>query len=64
MAWPYSRHMVLGAGKVREIAERCQADHIGAVILVNALTDHQLLILEERCGCPIFSRVELEKPQS
>ncbi len=64
MTRPLSRQTLLGAGKVREITERCQKDHIGAVVFVNALTEHQRLILEERFGCPVLSRVELEQPDS
>lgn len=61
MTRPYSRQTLLTAGKIREIAFRCQADGIGAVVFVNALTDHQRLILEGRLGCPVLSRAELER---
>jgi 50S ribosomal subunit-associated GTPase HflX len=53
---------VLSTGKVREIAERCRADRIGAVVFVNALTEHQRLILEERFGCPVLTHADLEQP--
>ena len=62
MGRPFSRQALFGAGKVREIAQRCQDDRIGAVVLVNAMTDHQRLILEARFGCPVHSRTELEQP--
>jgi 50S ribosomal subunit-associated GTPase HflX len=62
MGRPFSRQALFGAGKVREIAQRCQDDRIGAVVLVNAITDHQRLILEERFGCPVLSHTELEQP--
>lgn len=61
MALPFSRRTVLTAGKVREIARRCQVDRIGAVVLVNSLTDRQRLILEEQFGCPVLSQAELER---
>jgi hypothetical protein len=38
MARPFSRQTVLTLGKIREIARRCQADQIGAVVFVNSLT--------------------------
>lgn len=64
MTRPFSRQTVLTAGKIREIARRCQADQIGAVVFVNALTDRQRLILEGQLGCPVLSRTELEQPES
>lgn len=62
MTWPFSRQTLLSAGKVHEIAERCQADHIGAVVFVNTLTEYQRQILEERFGCPVLNHAELEQP--
>lgn len=64
MTRPFSRQTLLTAGKIREIARRCQTDQIGAVLLVNTLTDHQRLILEGRFGCPVLSRTELDQPDS
>ena len=61
MTRPYSRQTLLTAGKVREIALRCSTDRIAAVVFVNALTDHQRLILEGRFGCAVLSRTELER---
>jgi 50S ribosomal subunit-associated GTPase HflX len=60
MARPFSRRTLLRAGKVREIAHRCQADQIGAVIVVNPLTNRQRHILEEQLGCPVLTRTDLE----
>lgn len=60
MARPFSRRTLLREGKVREIAQRCQADGIGAVVLVNPLTDRQRQILEEHFGCPVLTRSDLE----
>jgi 50S ribosomal subunit-associated GTPase HflX len=62
MGQPFSRQTLLREGKIREIAQRCQDDLIGAVVLVNAITEHQRLILEERFGCPVLSYTELEQP--
>lgn len=62
MGRPFSRQTLLGPGKIREIAQRCQDERIGAVVLVNTMTDHQRLILEGRFGCPVLSRTELEQP--
>lgn len=62
MTWPYSRQTLFGAGKVRELADRCRAERVGAVVVVNALTEHQRLILEERLGCAVLSRADLEQP--
>jgi 50S ribosomal subunit-associated GTPase HflX len=64
MTRPFSRQTVLTAGKIREIAQRCQADQIGAVVFVNVLTERQRLILERRFGCPVLSRIELEQPET
>lgn len=60
MRRPFSRQTLLGAGKVREIAERCQDGQINAVVLVNTVTDRQRQILEGRFGCPVLSSGELE----
>lgn len=59
---PFSRQTLFGAGKVGEIAELCRNDRIGAVVLVNTLTDRQRRNLEARFGCPVLSRAELEQP--
>ncbi|NUP49993.1 MAG: hypothetical protein HOW97_22175 [Catenulispora sp.] len=64
MDQPFSRQTLFGSGKVREIAELCQRGRIGAVVLVNALTDPQRRTLEARFGCPVLSRAELEPPNA
>lgn len=61
MGRPLSRQTLLRAGKIREIAKSCQDDQINAVVLVNAITEHQRLTLEERFGCTVLSRTELEQ---
>ena len=61
MGRPLSRQTLLRGGKVREIAQRCQDAQIDAVVLVNAITEHQRLTLEERFGCAVLSRTELEQ---
>lgn len=60
MTRPFSRRTLLTGGKIREIAQRCRADQIGAVVFVNALTDRQRWILEAEFCCPVLSRAELE----
>jgi 50S ribosomal subunit-associated GTPase HflX len=62
MGLPFTRQTLLGTGKLREIAQRCHEDRIGAVVLINAMTDRQRLTLEARFGCPVLSRTELEQP--
>jgi 50S ribosomal subunit-associated GTPase HflX len=64
MVRPFSRQTVLALGKIREIARRCQADQIGAVVFVNSLTGHRRLILEGQFGCPVLSCTELEQLES
>lgn len=60
MGRPFSRQTLLRPGKVRELAQRCRAERIGAVVFVNALSDRQRLILEARLGCTVVHRGELE----
>ncbi|WP_314615254.1 HflX-like GTP-binding protein [Streptomyces stackebrandtii] len=52
MALPYSSRTLLSSGKVRELAEACEATGADLVVFVAALTEHQQRVLAEVLGRP------------
>ncbi|MEU2238622.1 hypothetical protein ABZ572_04350 [Streptomyces sp. NPDC018338] len=52
MALPHSSRTLLSSGKVRELAEACEATGADLVVFVAALTEHQQRVLAEVLGRP------------
>ncbi|MES9810274.1 hypothetical protein [Streptomyces sp. CS081A] len=52
---PLSPRTLLGAGKVREVAEVRERAGAGAVVFLNPLTPRQHGILADCLGCPVVS---------
>ncbi|MFE1552951.1 hypothetical protein [Streptomyces sp. NPDC058718] len=52
MALPYSSRTLLSRGKVRELAEACEATDADLVVFVAALTEHQQRVLTGVLGRP------------
>jgi 50S ribosomal subunit-associated GTPase HflX len=59
MSAPLSRRTLISAGKIREVADACRAQQIGAVVFANPLTEHQRTVLGETFGCTVLSGEDL-----
>lgn len=64
MNLPLSDRTLFSAGKVREIAETCDAADAGAVVTYNRLTDRQRRALRralrQAFGCPVLCWDEVD----
>ncbi|MFC8587696.1 hypothetical protein ACFUGD_24550 [Streptomyces sp. NPDC057217] len=56
---PLSPRTLLGAGKVREVAEVRERTGADAVVFLNGLTGHQRLSLTGLFGCPVVGLAEI-----
>lgn len=59
MASPFSRRTLLSPGKVREVADACQAAQATVAVFVNPLTELQRAVLSEVLDCVVLSSEDL-----